>query len=99
MPPSTPMASLSPREAEVPQRLVDGKSNQEIAAELFISPRTVTNHVVNIMHKLGVESRTGWTSRRSASTRLLVLRYSSNDSTPHLRSNGVVAAIPESTAG
>ncbi len=37
--------------------LVDGKSNQQIAAELYISPRTVTNHVASILSKLGLHSR------------------------------------------
>lgn len=49
---------LSPRENDVLRLLIDGKSNQEIAAELFISPNTVANHVSNIMNKLGLESRT-----------------------------------------
>lgn len=53
-----PAAGLSRRELEVLRLVVEGRSNQEIAAELFISPRTATNHVVNIMNKLGVESRT-----------------------------------------
>ena len=38
--------------------IVDGKSNQEIAGDLFISPNTVTTHVANIMNKLGLDSRT-----------------------------------------
>jgi DNA-binding CsgD family transcriptional regulator len=38
--------------------LVDGRSNQEIAAVLSISPNTVANHVANIMNKLGLDSRT-----------------------------------------
>lgn len=38
--------------------LVEGKTNQEIAAALFISSNTVTNHVTNILNKLGLESRT-----------------------------------------
>lgn len=38
--------------------LVEGRSNQEIAAALFISPRTAANHVANIMNKLGLDSRT-----------------------------------------
>jgi non-specific serine/threonine protein kinase len=49
---------LSKREVEVLRCLVDGKTNQEIAAELFISPNTVTNHVTNILNKLGLDSRT-----------------------------------------
>ena len=48
---------LSPRELDVLQGLVAGQSNQEIAATLFISPRTVESHVANILGKLGLDSR------------------------------------------
>jgi DNA-binding CsgD family transcriptional regulator/tetratricopeptide (TPR) repeat protein len=51
-------AGLSNREIEVLRLLVDGRSNKEIADALFISPNTVTNHVANIMNKIGLESRT-----------------------------------------
>jgi DNA-binding CsgD family transcriptional regulator len=49
---------LSPREREVLLLLAEGNTNQEIAASLSISHRTVRNHVTNILTKLGVESRT-----------------------------------------
>jgi predicted ATPase/DNA-binding CsgD family transcriptional regulator len=48
----------SPRELDVLRLLVEGQSNQEIAAALNISPHTVINHVANMMNKLGLESRT-----------------------------------------
>ncbi len=51
-------STLTRRELDVLRLLVDGRSNQEIAADLFISPNTVATHVANIMNKLGVESRT-----------------------------------------
>ena len=49
---------LSKREHEVLRLLVEGKTNQEIATALFISPHTVTNHVTSILSKLNLESRT-----------------------------------------
>jgi DNA-binding CsgD family transcriptional regulator len=49
---------LTPREFEVLRMLVAGKSNPEIAEALFISPRTATTHVTNILAKLSVASRT-----------------------------------------
>ena len=49
---------LSPRELDVARLLVHGKTNREIAAELFLSPKTVARHVDASMRKLGVSSRT-----------------------------------------
>lgn len=48
---------LSPREIEVLQLLARGLENNEIAAEMSISPRTVKNHVSSILGKLGLSNR------------------------------------------
>jgi predicted ATPase/DNA-binding CsgD family transcriptional regulator len=48
---------LTPREREVLRLLVGGHSNPEIAAALFVSPRTAETHVTHILAKLGVTSR------------------------------------------
>ena len=49
---------LTKREFEVLQLVAKGKSNSEIASELFISLKTVKTHVSNILSKLQVEDRT-----------------------------------------
>ncbi len=49
---------LSDREFEVIQLLYDGKTNQQIAAELFISLNTLKKHINNAYFKLDVTSRT-----------------------------------------
>ncbi|WTY93324.1 LuxR C-terminal-related transcriptional regulator [Sphaerisporangium sp. NBC_01403] len=48
---------LTAREHEVLRLVTTGRSNREIAAELFISAKTVSVHVSNILAKLGVASR------------------------------------------
>ncbi|GAA0826374.1 AAA family ATPase [Streptosporangium amethystogenes subsp. fukuiense] len=48
---------LTPRELEVLRLVAQGRSNREVAAELFISAKTVSVHVSNILGKLGVSSR------------------------------------------
>jgi non-specific serine/threonine protein kinase len=48
---------LTPRELEVLRLLSAGHTDQEIAAELFISPHTVTSHVKHLLAKLEVGSR------------------------------------------
>ena len=54
----SPSSGLTRRELEVLRLLAGGRSNQEIADALFISPHTAVRHVANIMNKLGVDSRT-----------------------------------------
>ncbi len=49
---------LSPREAEVLALVAAGKANRAIAAELFISEKTVARHLSNIFAKLQLSSRT-----------------------------------------
>ncbi len=48
---------LTAREREVLRLLADGRSDREIAQTLFVSRRTATTHVANILAKLGVSSR------------------------------------------
>ncbi|TDC82312.1 response regulator transcription factor [Actinomadura sp. 7K507] len=50
---------LSDRELEVVRALARGRTNQEIAAELFISLSTVKSHLAGIQAKLGVRNRVG----------------------------------------
>jgi predicted ATPase/DNA-binding CsgD family transcriptional regulator len=50
--------ALTRREIEILGLVADGLSNQEIATRLYISPRTTTTHISNILRKLGVSSRT-----------------------------------------
>jgi len=50
--------SLTGRELDVLKRIVGGRSNKEIASELFISEATVKTHINSILSKLGVSDRT-----------------------------------------
>jgi DNA-binding NarL/FixJ family response regulator len=57
------LAGLTPREVEVLRLLVEGRSNRQIAEQLFISGKTASVHVTRILAKLNVHSR------RDAATR------------------------------
>jgi DNA-binding CsgD family transcriptional regulator/tetratricopeptide (TPR) repeat protein len=52
------LSALTTREREVLRLIAAGRSNREIGAELFISAKTASVHVSNILGKLGVASRT-----------------------------------------
>jgi DNA-binding NarL/FixJ family response regulator len=51
-----PYSSLTSREQEVMRMLAEGMTTKEVAAKLFISPKTVENHRTNLMKKLGLQS-------------------------------------------
>jgi DNA-binding NarL/FixJ family response regulator len=51
-------ARLSQREAEVLRLVATGMSNREIAGVLFLSEKTVVNHLTSIFNKAGVDNRT-----------------------------------------
>jgi len=55
--PGAPTADLTRREREVLSCLARGEATEAIAQRLFVSPRTVRNHVANILDKLDVHSR------------------------------------------
>ena len=57
LPAERTLAGLTPREVEVLGLLVEGRSNRQIAEQLFISGKTASVHVSNILAKLGVHSR------------------------------------------
>ncbi|MEU6407325.1 response regulator transcription factor [Microbispora sp. NPDC046933] len=54
-----PPEPLTEREIEIAGQVAEGKTNADIAAELFISPGTVKTHVASIQRKLGVRNRVG----------------------------------------
>ena len=51
------MASLTGRELEIARLVVDRRTNPEIAAELFLSIKTVETYMRNIFRKLDANSR------------------------------------------
>lgn len=57
-PVAEPHEELTEREMEVLRLIAKGKSNQELADDLFIGVKTVKFHVTNVLAKLGVDDRT-----------------------------------------
>ncbi|MBP2017738.1 NarL family two-component system response regulator LiaR [Symbiobacterium terraclitae] len=53
-----PHEALTPREREILGLIAQGRTNQEIADQLFITVKTVKTHITQILAKLGVDDRT-----------------------------------------
>jgi DNA-binding NarL/FixJ family response regulator len=54
---ATPKDPLTPRELEVVKLIAEGHTSEEIAAQLFISKKTVDRHRANVLEKLGMRNR------------------------------------------
>jgi DNA-binding NarL/FixJ family response regulator len=63
--------ALSPRELDVMRLMAEGRSNNGIAAQLFVTPKAVEKHIANIFDKLGLQEDTAAHHRRV----LAVLTY------------------------
>jgi DNA-binding CsgD family transcriptional regulator len=55
--PSSGWESLTPAEHDVVRLVCEGLGNKEVAARLFVSPRTVQAHLAHVYTKLGINSR------------------------------------------
>ncbi|HKR98106.1 MAG TPA: LuxR C-terminal-related transcriptional regulator, partial [Candidatus Dormibacteraeota bacterium] len=55
--PST-LDQLTPHELQIARLVAEGLSNKEVAAQLYLSPRTIDFHLRNVFAKLGIKSRT-----------------------------------------
>ncbi|MFD5318432.1 LuxR C-terminal-related transcriptional regulator [Streptomyces sp. NPDC127098] len=73
-PPAAALDALTPQELRIAELVADGLSSRQIAARLFLSPRTVEYHLYKIYPKLGIGSRTEL-------ARLVVLTGSSTEGT------------------
>ncbi len=65
--PETDLSVLSERELQVARAVAEGKSNKEVADQLFISERTVKAHLGTVFEKLGVRDRVQLVLRLSRS--------------------------------
>ncbi len=52
------LAELTPREQEILELIAQGGSNREIAQQLYISEKTVKNHITSLLSRLGLRDRT-----------------------------------------
>lgn len=61
------LSGLTPREREIVELVAEGKTNAQIAAQLWVAPSTIKKHLEHVYEKLGVAGRTAAATRLHAS--------------------------------
>ena len=60
---SDPLSTLTPQERRVAEAVASGASDRQVAADLYLSPRTVAYHLSSVYRKLGISSRAALAAR------------------------------------
>ena len=81
--PAPDLHGLTPRELEVLGLVIDGCSNREIAATLFVAPRTIAAHIEHLLVKLEVRTRTTAAVRAEREGLYVPAVAGSSDEEPH----------------
>ena len=76
---ASPLAELTPRELEILCEIAQGKTNQAIAEQLFLTKRAVEKHINAIFLKLGLTSAEDFSRRVKAALIYLARRRSEAD--------------------
>jgi DNA-binding NarL/FixJ family response regulator len=79
------LARLTYREHEVLARMADGKTNREIADELFLAEKTVKNYVSSLLVKMGMSHRAGAAAHLAAVRARTTQTYPPGDWAPNRR--------------
>ncbi len=83
--PRKPLDELTVREREVADRIAQGKTNAEIAAEFVVSKRTIEKHIAHILIKLGVTNRAQivrWTFETGTPENNRIIPFGNNKNEP-----------------
>ena len=73
-PPRTAAGELTPTEARIADLVAAGRTNKEVAAELFLSVKTIESNLSRVYEKLGLRSRSELVARLAASHETIAKR-------------------------
>ena len=85
---------LTPQEEAVAALVAQGRTNRQVAAELFLSPKTVQYHLTRTYAKLGVRSRSELAALRHRRVRRVTNTSTAGSYKPSKKSDGTATTSP-----